>query len=107
MQGSLSCKPFAHPQYTATKVLERIHSDVCWPVETASLCNWRYFVLFTHEYTRYTTGYFMQHKSKPFDYFLKFKADAEKATSKKIQSLRSDGGGEYRSGKFLDYLRIH
>ena len=49
----------------------------------------------------------MQHKSKPFDYFLKFKADAEKATSKKIQSLRSDGGGEYRSGKFLDYLRIH
>jgi len=37
----------------------------------------------------------MQHKSEAFDYFHEFKADAEKATGKKIQSLRSDGGGEY------------
>jgi len=107
VQGSLSCKTFAHTQHTATKVLERIQSDVCGPVKTASLCKRRYFVLFTHEYTRYTTGCFMQHKSKAFDYFLKFKADAQKAICKKIQLLRSDGGGEYQSKKFLDYLRIH
>jgi len=95
VRGSLSCKPFAHPQHTATKVLECIHSDVCGPVETASLGKRRYFLLFTDEYTRYPTGYFMQHKSEAFDYFLECKADAEKATGKKIQSLRSDGGGEY------------
>ena len=28
VRGSLSRKPFSHPQHTATKVLERIHSDV-------------------------------------------------------------------------------
>jgi len=107
VRGSLSCKPFAYRQHTATKVLQHIHSDVCGPVETASLGKGRYFLLFTDEYTRYTTGYFMQHKSEAFDYFLEFKADAEKATGKKIQSLRSDGGGKYQSKKFLDCLRIH
>jgi len=107
VRGSLSRKHFAHPQHTATKVLERIHSDVGGPVKTPSLGKRRYFLLFTDVYRRYTTGYFMQHKSEACDYFLEFKADAKKATGNKIHSLRSDGGDEYQSKKFLDYLCIH
>ena len=49
----------------------------------------------------------MQQKSETFDYFLQYKAEAEKATGEKIQSLRSDGGGEYQAKKFLDYLRLN
>ena len=84
MRGSLSCKPFSHEQGTATKVLERIDSDVCWPVETLFLGKRRYFVLLTNAYTRYTTTYFMHHKSERFDYFLEFKAETEKTTGEKI-----------------------
>ena len=107
VRGSLGRKPFSHSPRTATKVLESIHSDICGPVETLSLGKPQYFVLFTDEYMRYTTGYFMQYKSETFDYFLKFKAEAEKTTVKKIQSLRSDGGGEYQVKEFLDYLWLN
>ena len=107
MRGSLARKPFLHPQHTADKVLERIHSDVCGPVETPSLGKHHYFVLFTDEYTRYTSGYFMHQKSDTFSCFLEFKSEAEKTTGEKIQSLRSDGGGEYQGPRFLDYLRTN
>jgi len=104
----LSRKPSAYPQHTATKVLERIYSDICGRVETAFLGKRFYFLLFRviDEYTRYTTGYFMKHKSEAFDYFLEFKANAEKTTGKKIQSQRRDGGEEYQSKKFLNNLRL-
>ena len=41
------------------------------------------------------------------DYFLEFRAEAEKATSKKIQLFRSDRGGEYQAKKLLDNLRLN
>jgi len=49
----------------------------------------------------------MQHRSETFDYFLEFKAKAEKTTGETIHSLRSDGGGEYQVKRFLDYLGLN
>jgi len=37
VRGSLSHKSFLNSQHTATKILERVNSDVCGPVETVSL----------------------------------------------------------------------
>jgi len=50
--GGLAHKPFLHPQYTATKILKPINTDICGPVETLSLAKCCYFVLFTDGYTR-------------------------------------------------------
>ncbi|KAK8930635.1 hypothetical protein KSP39_PZI017057 [Platanthera zijinensis] len=42
-------------------------------------------------------------KSEAFSSFLKFKAQAENYTSKRIKSLRSDRGGEFTSNEFNSY----
>ena len=39
-----------------------------------------------------------------FDKFKEFKAEVENKHGKRIKSLRSDRGGEYLSGEFLQYL---
>ena len=107
VKGTISRKPFSVPQHPATRVLERIHSDVCGPMEVMSLGRKRYFVLFTDEYTRYVTGYFMQQKSEVFDYFKEYCANVERLTGEKVKALRTDGGGEYQGNQFQEYLRKH
>jgi len=105
VKGAISRKPFCLPQHPATQILERIHTDVCGPMEVMSLGRKRYFVMFTDEYARYATGYFMERKSEVFGCFQEFHASVERSTRKKIKALRSDGGGEYQGKQFQDYLR--
>src|SRR5215468_933128 len=46
----------------------------------------------------------MKEKREVFDHFKRFRAVAEKETGHQIKCLRSDGGGEYFSKDFIDYL---
>ena len=39
-----------------------------------------------------------------FKYFLEWKALVEKSSGRKLNTLRTDNGGEYVSSKFEDYL---
>ena len=48
--------------------------------------------------------YLMRHKSRSFEKFKKFKAEAEWKLNKHIKAFRSDRGGKYLSGEFKDYL---
>jgi len=95
IKGTISRKPFHSPILPATQTLECIHTDVCRPMEAMSLGCKQYFVLFTHEYTQYTIGYFMEQKSEVFRCFQEFHASVERSTGKKIKALHSDSGGEY------------
>jgi transposase InsO family protein len=91
-----------------TQALELVHSDICGPMRTASLHGRAvYFITFIDDYTRFTVVYAIRHKSEAFQCFLAYKAYAENATGKRLRRLRSDGGGEYNSGQFNDYLRAH
>jgi hypothetical protein len=47
----------------------------------------------------------MKHKGEMFQHFLNFKAMIEKGVN--IKCLRSDGGGEYFSKDFSEYLKEH
>ena len=49
--------------------------------------------------------YFMKHKSEVFSHFKGFNAMVEKEKGMQIKVLRSDGGGEYFSKEFSDYLK--
>ncbi len=51
--------------------------------------------------------YFMKHKGEVFQHFLNFKAMVEKEKGVSIKCLRSDGGGEYFSNEFSEYLKEH
>src|ERR1044072_143610 len=64
-----------------------------------------YFITFTDDMSRYGFLYLMKHKSESFEMFKRFRNEVEKQTGKSIKMLRSDRGGEYLSGDFLDYLK--
>jgi hypothetical protein len=49
----------------------------------------------------------MKHKGEVFQHFLNFKAMVEKEKGVSIKCLRSDGGGEYFSKEFSEYLKEH
>ena len=60
--------------------------------------------MFIDDHFRYDYIYLIHHKSKEFEKFRQFKFETEKQLGKTIKALRSDRGGEYLSGVFLDFL---
>ncbi|KAL0394829.1 UNVERIFIED_CONTAM: Retrovirus-related Pol polyprotein from transposon TNT 1-94 [Sesamum latifolium] len=49
--------------------------------------------------------YLMRYKSEAFGRFKGYILEFENQTNRKIKALRSDRGGEYLSGEFIDYLK--
>ncbi len=49
----------------------------------------------------------MKHTSEVFQHFLNFKAMVVKEKGVSIKCLRFDGGGEYFSNEFSEYLKEH
>ncbi len=92
--------------HRSTKPLQLIHSDVCGPMQTTSLGGARYFITFIDDYTRYVTVFTMKHKNEALHHFITYKKLVENQHQPfTIQSFRSDGGGEYISNTFNEYLR--
>jgi transposase InsO family protein len=83
-------------------ILDLIHSDVCGPMSSISLCGYKYYVTFIDDHSRKTWVYFMKTKDEVFSRFQEFKALVENQTSRKIKTLRSNNGGEYTSKAFKD-----
>ena len=83
---------------------EKIHSDVCGPINVESPSGSKYFVLFKDENTSFRKVYFLRHKSDIFQFFKTFKAFVEIQTGNKIKVLRTDNGKEYISKDFTDFL---
>jgi hypothetical protein len=82
-----------------------IHSDV-WTMKTKSIRGCRYYMNFIDDHTKKVWVYFMKHKDEVCQHFLNFKTMVEKE-SVSIKCLRSDGGGEYFSNEFNEYLKEH
>ena len=80
--------------------MEIIHTDVCGPMQTATVSGNRYFLTFIDDYSRMCWVYFMRQKSEVFNIFKKFKMMVELQCGYKINKIRSDSGGEYTSIDF-------
>ena len=65
----------------------------------------RYFIAFIDDHSRKLWLFCMKQKSDVFSTFKKFKNQVEKETGRSIKILRSDGGGEYFSNEFSDFLQ--
>jgi hypothetical protein len=83
-----------------------IHSYV-WTTKTESIGGCKYYVSFIDDHTRKVWVYFVKHKGEVFQHFLNFKTMVEKEKGVSIKCLRSDGGGEYFSKEFSEYLKEH
>ena len=88
----------------SNRALEVIHSDV-WTTKAASLCGYHYYVSFIDDQTRKVWAYFMKHKSEAFSHFKAFKSMVETKKGMHIKKMRSNGGGEYFSDEFSNYLK--
>lgn len=83
---------------------EKIHTDVCGPVNIESPRGSKYFLLFKDECTSFRKVYFLRHKSEVFEKFREFNAFVLTQLNTKIKVLKSDNGTEYTSRDFEKYL---
>ena len=59
--GKMQKKPFSkQSQHRPTKPYEIVHSDVCGPMQVESKGGIRYTLIFTDDFSGYTTTYFHQ-----------------------------------------------
>jgi len=66
----------------------------------------KYYVSFIDDHIiRKVWMYFMKHKGEMFQHFLNFKVMVENEKGMNIKCLRFDGGGEYFSNEFNEYLK--
>jgi len=62
-------------------------------------------LLFIDDATRHTDEYILKYKSEALEKFKEWKALREKQSGKQVKRVRTDGGGEYTSKKFAEYLK--
>jgi len=70
-------KPFTSMTCRATEPLQRVHSDICGPLET-TIGGGRYMLLFTDYAMSHMDEYILQYKSAALEKFKKWKALREK-----------------------------
>ncbi len=88
----------------SSKVLGRVFSDLCGPMETPTLEGYQYFITFTDDFSHYSHIGFCKSKDKALAVFKAWKAQAEKETGKSLKILHTDGRGEYTSSAFNTFL---
>ncbi|MCO5559285.1 hypothetical protein L7F22_012881 [Adiantum nelumboides] len=86
----------------ATRKLQLVHSDVCGPMRTPSVGNSLYFVTFIDDFSRFC--WVLKAKLDVFAIFQHYVSMVENETGCKVQTLRTDRGGEYMSGAFKTFL---
>lgn len=89
----------------ADTVLGLVHSDVCGKISTPSLGGAEYFLTFIDDRSHYIWVYMVRRKSEVLKKFIEWKALVEKSSGHKVQTLRTDNGGEYCSNEFETYCK--
>ena len=87
----------------AKQVLDVIQSDVCGPMQTLRHSGKRYFVTYIDDKSHICAVYLLRNKSEVAEKFAKFVAYAETQSNERIKLLRSDNGGEYKSGAMAKF----
>ena len=73
----------------------------------ASVQNYKYYVIFVDNHTRYTWLYPLRKKFDFFDTFLIFQRMVENQFGSKIKICQCDGGGEFELKDFLFHLETN
>jgi transposase InsO family protein len=60
---------------------------------------------FIDDTTRHTDEYILKYKSEALEKIKEWKALRKKESGKQVKRFRTDGGGEYTSKKFAEYLK--
>lgn len=104
-EGKQARFPFPSANHRSDIPLEVVHSDLCGPMETKSIGQAKYFLLFIDDASRMTYVYFLKEKNQVFQHFKEFRVLVENQTGNKIKVLRTDNGGEFCSREMENYLK--
>ncbi|KAM1697211.1 hypothetical protein ACFXTN_028649 [Malus domestica] len=105
LQGKFTHLPFPSPASKSVTPFEVIHTDVWGHSPTKSIEGYRYYVSFIDECTRYTWIFPLINKAAVFGVFVHFHAFVVNQFNASIKILQSDGGGEYTSHLFQNFLQ--
>lgn len=103
VQRKLCRNPFKGTRPRAKRLLERIHTDVCGPIDPVAYGGSRYFVSFVDDYSHYAVVYALKKKSEVFEKFRDYEAKATALFGVKISKLTLDQGREYVSKEQLHF----
>lgn len=97
-------KPFPlQISYSAKKVLEQVHGDLCGPITPSTMAGNKYIFLLVDDYSRVMWTYLLKAKDEAYEAFKQFKGQVEDGLERKIKAFRMDRGGEFCSQKFINY----
>lgn len=102
--GKAKRTPFPKLAHRATRCGEIIHSDLWGPAQTPSIGGSMYYVSFTDDFSRFRVLCFVKSKSEALRCFKEYTAMVE-AVHGRIQTLRTDNGGEYTSKAFSAFCK--
>ncbi|KAL0313539.1 UNVERIFIED_CONTAM: Transposon Ty2-B Gag-Pol polyprotein [Sesamum radiatum] len=105
LKEKMTKKPFVGHSAIASSLLDLVHTDVCGPLNIPARGRFSYFITFIDDHSWYDYVYLMRYKSEAFGRFKEYRLEVENQTGHKIKAFRSDRGGEYLSGEFIDYLK--
>ncbi|CAI7880095.1 unnamed protein product [Closterium sp. NIES-53] len=103
---NLPHRPFAshhNPSAPAYAPLEKVYSDILYNREPGQGA-YSYTITFINAATRYVWHHNLPSKDMAFEAFVAWLLVAERESGVKLKIFQSDGGGEYTSQRFKQYL---
>lgn len=85
---------------------EKVHSDLCGPINIESPRGSRYFLSIKDECTSFRKVYFLRHKDEVLERFVEFETQVVTQLAVKIKVVRSDCGTEYTCNKLEDFFKL-
>lgn len=99
-------EPFDGTRSRSTRLLERIHSDVCGPITPVAWDGSKYFVSFIDDYSHFAMIFCIKKKSEVFQKFKEYEAMVTTMfPNVKISNLTIDQGTEYLSKAQLEWYK--
>ena len=87
--------------YSANKVLELVHGDLCGPISPETPGGNKFFFLLVDDYSRIMWVYFLKSKDEALNIFKNFRAKVEDGPEKRVKVFRTDRGGYIRSANSI------
>ncbi|CAI7908319.1 unnamed protein product [Closterium sp. NIES-53] len=105
-EADLPHQPFAshhNPSAPAYTPLEKVYSDIMYTHEQGQGA-YNYVITFIVAATRYVWHLNLPSRDMAFEAFIAWLPVAERESGAKLKSFQCDGGGEYQSQRFRQYL---
>lgn len=89
--------------FSASKVLELVHGDLCGPITPETASGKKYIFLLVDDFSRVMWVYLLKAKGEALMAFKNFRALVEDGIERKVKTFRTDRGGEFMSNDFKRY----